>query len=341
MKFQELLGFFRSARAVSRSEPASVVNKKSQWAANAAAVKDKASAGGSEIPTPDSVLARLAALERKIDRLEMFSHGSRATYVGNNRVLTKTIVADQQIAFYVEANDRLLSPWFIVAGGYETQLTDFFVRSLRPDSHSIDVGANFGYFTCLMARFCPSGRVIGIEADEHMFEIVRDNIFINGFQSFATAVHAAAGSSDDEMTLHRRGTRSGNTSIARMPDHFISQMGEPDSTAFTVRGLRIDSLLDQMNGRIDFIKIDVEGAEPLVIRGARKIFEASPKVTIVMEWSPGQIQSVGIDVQEFLRELDEIGLTAFDIEAADLVAITFADLLNVPYRTGIVLKLRG
>ena len=144
----------------------------------------------------EGTLARFDALEHKINILEYFSHGGRATYVGNNRVLVKAVVANNNIAFFVEANDRLLSPWFIVTGGYETQLTDYFVRELRPDSHCIDVGANFGYFTCLMARFCPQGRVIGIEPDEHVYEIARDNVFINDFNKFTSVLHAAASNSD-------------------------------------------------------------------------------------------------------------------------------------------------
>lgn len=72
------------------------------------------------------VAARCDRLERKIDRLESFSHGARATYVGNNRVLVKAVVADCNLAYLVEADDKLLSPWFTITGTYETELTDFF-----------------------------------------------------------------------------------------------------------------------------------------------------------------------------------------------------------------------
>ncbi|MEJ0052115.1 MAG: FkbM family methyltransferase [Methylovirgula sp.] len=286
----------------------------------------------------DEVRARLAAVELKLDRLEIFSHGARATYVGGNRVLTKTVVADRQIAYLVEADDRLLSPWFIVAGGYETELTNFFVSALKPGSHCIDVGANFGYFTGLMARFCPQGRVIGIEPDAHVFELARDNIFINGF-GHAEVIHAAAGKHDFELTLHRRNTRSANTSIAKLPAEFIESMGEAPSEPFTVKCIPIDDLLPRLGGRVDFMKIDVEGAEPLVFEGAEKTIAANPQIRIVVEWSPGQLIAAGFEVSSYLSSLESMGLMPFDIEPdGSLKALSFEELSQLPYRAGVVLK---
>jgi FkbM family methyltransferase len=281
---------------------------------------------------------RLDDIERKIDMSEDFSHGSRATYMGNNRVLVKAVVDGHNIAYYVEADDRLLSPWFIITGRYETELTDYLVKELKKNSNCIDVGANFGYFTCLMGRFCPEGKIISIEADEKIFDIVQDNVFVNGFHGTTNVLHAAAGDTNADMTLYRRLTRSGNTSIANLGDAYTSALGEPPAEPFIVKGVRVDDFMPQMNGRVDFIKIDVEGAEPLVFEGARRTIEANPKLKIVMEWSPGQIHAAGFEISGFLDLLKELKLKAFDIHADKLVAVSFDELSNTPYRAGIVLK---
>jgi FkbM family methyltransferase len=279
---------------------------------------------------------KMNLLDQKMSILEYFSHGGRATYMGNNRVLVKAVVANANIAFFVDANDLLTSPWFIITGGYETQLTDYLVKELKSDSHCIDVGANFGYFTCLMARFCPQGRVIGIEPDQYVYEIARDNVFINGFANHANVVHAAASSSDADVQLYRRKTRLANTSIAKVDEDHL--MGEPPSEPFVVKGRRVDNLLPQANGRVDFMKIDVEGAEPLVFEGARNTIAANPNLTIITEWAPGQIKAAGFQVPAFLIALKAMGLHAYDIAPDGLVSISFDDLLNIPYRTGIALK---
>jgi len=284
---------------------------------------------------------RLDSIERKTDRIENFSHGARAVYVGGNRVLMKAIIADHQIAFFVEANDRLLSPWFIATGGYETALTNFFVKELRPDSHCIDIGANFGFFTCLMARFCPNGRVLGIEADRHVFELARDNTFINGF-GHAEVLHAAASKERGQMTLYRRLTRSGNTSIASMSSEFLDRIGEQPSEPFTVDAISVDDLLSKMARRIDFIKIDVEGAEPLALQGAATAIAENPNITIVMEWSPGQVIQAGFDLDAFIANIGRLHLKAFDImQDGALMPLLLEGLSTLPYRAGIVLKKAG
>lgn len=290
----------------------------------------------------DRVVARLepriAALEATLARLETFSHGSRATFVGHNRVLVRAVVHGANIAWLVAADDLLLSPWFIATGEYDRDLTDYVVRTIRPDSHCIDVGANFGYFSCLMARFAPQGRVVGIEADERVFALARDNVAINGFNGTTRVIHAAASDRPEPLTLYRRSTRSGNTSIARVGRGLTELLGEAEEEAFTVAGVTLDSLLDDFDGRIDLIKIDVEGAEPLVFRGARETVARNPQIEIVMEWSPGQMQAAGFDLRSFADDLDGMGLTPWAMAPHTLEPLTWEALLALPYQPGVVLK---
>ncbi len=86
------------------------------------------------------------------------------------------------------------------------------------------------------------------------------------------------------------------------------------------------------------MKVDVEGAEPLVFRGAREAISRNPQLTIVMEWSPGQIQHAGFDVAQFLSELDAAGLNPFDLVDGREQAISFATLAGLQYRAGVILR---
>ncbi len=283
-----------------------------------------------------SIEARLGAMEARLARLEDFSHGSRATYMGHGLVLLKAVVHGHTIAYLVEADDRLIAPWFIASGHYETELTDFFAATLRPDDRCLDVGANFGYFTCLFARFCPQGRVIGIEADARLFTILRDNIHINGFGGHATPWQNAACESERMVQLHRRVGRSGNTSIARVPDSFTDLLGEPPSEAFSVSGVTVDGAVTRWEGRLDVMKVDVEGAEPLVFQGAATAIAANPQLQIVMEWSPGQIAHAGFGIGDFLDALAAMGLGFYGLEPGRPVLSRDA-LLGLDYAAGILL----
>lgn len=281
--------------------------------------------------------ARLAAMEARLAAAEEFSHGARATFMGQGLVLLKAVIHGRTIAYLVEADDRLIAPWFIASGRYETEVTDFFAATLRQDDHCLDIGANFGYFTCLFARFCPMGRVIGIEADERLFTILRDNININGFGGHATAWRNAACESDRIVRLHRRVGRSGNTSIMRVPEEFTAFLGEPPSEEFLVSGVTVDATITRFAGRLDVMKVDVEGAEPLVFEGAAGAIAANPQLQIVMEWSPGQIAAAGFDNGAFLDALTGMGLGFYGLAPGRPVLGRDA-LLGLDYAAGILLS---
>src|SRR5271170_5187187 len=164
------------------------------------------------------IIQRLERMQLQLNVLERMSHGGRAAYLGNDRILTKCVIAEAVIGYLIEADDILLSPWFILTGEHETDITNFFLKNLRPDSRCLDVGANFGFFTCLMARFCHQGKVMGIEPNHHVDKLLRDNIYINGLQEWTTSKHAAISDSAGTVELYRRVKRSRNTSGTAQTD---------------------------------------------------------------------------------------------------------------------------
>jgi FkbM family methyltransferase len=279
---------------------------------------------------------RIERIEQNLAALEAFSHGGRASYMGDGLVLVKAIVNGVTIIYLVEASDRLIAPWFIATGFYETELTEHFGRILRKDDHCLDIGANFGYFTLLFGRFCPEGRSIGIEADETLFKIARDNIHINGLTANTSNYHAAICETEREMTLFRRIGRAGNTSIFKVHRDLLDYLGEAPSVEFSVQGISVDRFYQHFSGKLDIIKIDIEGAEPLAFAGAQSVIAANPDLQIVMEWSPGQIQAAGFDVGEFLGKLSGIGLRFFRLDPA-LTEMSSDEFLNISYAPGILL----
>jgi FkbM family methyltransferase len=246
-------------------------------------------------------------INRRLARIEEQSYGAKAVYVGNGRVLTKANILN--LIYLLTGDDRLINPRFIMDGIYETEVTHYFLQNIRPGSHCLDVGANFGYHACIMGKCCHPGKTISIEADPIVFELLRDNIMINWINESVIPINAAAAATDGTLTLYRRLTRSGNTSILRIPDEDLqTRLGEAPSEAFEVRALRLDDLLDEFGGRVDFLKVDVEGAEPLVFRGARELIACNDDIKIVMEWSPGNLRGAGFDLASFASDLAAMGL---------------------------------
>jgi len=280
--------------------------------------------------------AKMRDLDRRLSLHDHFSLGANSTYLGKGRVLAECAVDNQRFAFLVEAYDLLSAPQFIASGHYETRLTDFFLREVKTDSHCIDVGANFGYFTCLFGRRASSGKVIGIEPDKRIYELVRDNIHINGLSGVASAKHAAASSALSQIKMHRRANRSGNAGSPPPDEDFLRQLGEPRSEAFSVTAIPLDVLMDPLKDKVDFIRIEAEEANPLVLAGAKEIIKSNPQITIVMEWSPNQIRGAGHDCAGFLRHIRAQGLSIFEIETGE--PLSDDALLGLDYSEGIVFR---
>jgi len=290
------------------------------------------------LPVVQELFDRLDRIDRRLERLEALSHGGRSVYVGDGRIMTKIRLRHWNMAFLLEAKDLLLAPPLVMNGYHEIDLTDYFVNAINETDHCLDIGANFGYFACIMGRWAPRGRVVAVEPDPKIFGLLRDNIYINNLESLASPVNAAASDCEGVLTLHRRVGRSGNTSLARVGDADLARMGEPPSEAFQIRGLPIDALLPEFQGRLDHMKIDVEGAEPLVLRGARETIAANPQLRIVMEWAPGQIQAAGFDPRGFTEELAALGLVpAMIVTAGKTEPMSWDALVSCAYSPGILL----
>src|ERR1700754_70720 len=285
----------------------------------------------------------LSRLVRKVSSGNTLFHGDQAKsdgvfFVGDNKLLVKIVVNGKAILYYVDANDKLITPWFVANRTYERAPTRFFVANVKSDSHCIDAGSNFGYFATLMGSLAPQGKVIAIEANESLAALARDNIVVNNLIDRVQVLHAAVSKDNEDVVLFRRIGRLGNTSITHCGEHFTTLLGEPAEEQFRLKGLRIDDLLDSMDGRVDFMKIDVEGAEPLAFAGAPNTIATNPQLNIVMEWSPGQIRSAGFDVPAFLADLEGMGLRPFRIRKRAPVALSFDEVLNMPYEAGLLLR---
>jgi FkbM family methyltransferase len=124
-----------------------------------------------------------------------------------------------------------------------------------------DVGANVGYFSMIASQLVgQSGRIISVEPDPRVAEVLRKNIGVNGLYN-ATVVEAAAYNSCCEVSLGCAPATS-----------WSGLYYERTTKRIAVRALTLDSLLVQLGlDRVDFVKIDVEGAENVVLEGMSEI----------------------------------------------------------------------
>jgi FkbM family methyltransferase len=288
--------------------------------------------------TESGIESKLSEISERLSRLETLSRGGRSTYLGGGRLLVRCDLDAVRTMYIVDAEDRLIMPNLVADGLYEPLVTKFICNSIREDYHCLDIGANFGYYSCLMAKLAWHGRVMAIEADPKTWSILRDNTYINWCERVVLLENVAITDKVGQATLYRREKRAGNTSMTPPHPEVLIKSGEPPAEEFTIECAPIDSLLDKMSGRVDLVKIDIEGAEPLAFRGVSETVRLNPRVRFVVEWSPSQIMDAGFNVQEFVHSIDDLGLRPWILEVNKNTPVSFDELITIPYQSGVLLS---
>jgi len=255
-----------------------------------------------------------------------------SVYLGDHRVVTRLDVGSHRMVFNLDSRDNLFTPRLVALGEFEPEVTAYFQRSVKPDSRCVDIGSNFGYYTILLAMLAPQGHITAIEADPQTVELLRDNLYANWTECRTTIVNAAASDEVGQLTFNRRIGRSGNTSIIKHSAEYLSALGEPMTEAFDVKAVTIDSL---NLGRVDFIKLDVEGAEPMALAGMKQTLANNPHLELCMEWSPGQMLAAGFETDGVIQQIKAMGLLAFHLHGPPM---TDEHWRAIPYSPGILLR---
>jgi FkbM family methyltransferase len=198
------------------------------------------------------------------------------SYLGGNRGLTR-LVSGQM--FYVNTDDRSITPWIIDGGYWELFVDDVLFALTGPGDTAVDVGANMGYYTVkLGARVGPAGRVYSFEPNPEIFAFLRDNVLVNALEDRVELHNAALGGEAGEGWLTFDRHYPGGAAMSR------EQLG---GNEIKVPVLRLDDVLGA-DQRIDVVKIDVEGFEPLVLQGMQAALARSPEAAVVVELSYSQ-----------------------------------------------------
>ncbi len=151
---------------------------------------------------------------------------------------------------------------------FDPGLMDAAQRLVRPDQNVWDVGANMGVFSLAAAHLSRTGTILGIEADPWLSELLRRTAALNP----SLSIHVVPAAVSDHvgeaiLAIAARGRAASHLSHV----HGSSQSGGC-RTEVVVPCITLDSLLDTFAAP-DLIKIDVEGAELLVLRGMKRLLE--------------------------------------------------------------------
>lgn len=229
----------------------------------------------------------------------------------------------QQAGFQIYAAQDDAAVGRHVAGGvYEPDVTAVFHRTLRPGMSVIDIGANIGFFAMLSASLVgPSGRVLAVEPNPRNARMLEASRLANGFDHL-TLCQVAAGRETGILVL--------NTSYSNGTTSAASDNLERLFAAETVACVKVDALVEP-HTHVDFIKVDVEGAEYNALLGCHRIITTCRPV-IVTEFSPDMIGTISqISGPDYLRWLIGMGYNLTTIlpdGSSQSVACSVGQIMN-------------
>lgn len=185
----------------------------------------------------------------------------------------------------------------LVNGMYEAETRAVILERLTDDAVFVDVGANIGLFTIPAARRVRNGAVIAIEADPQLVSYLETNVTQNGLAN--VQVKHAAASDHRAETVRFYAAPAEKFGMGSLAPQFRGEWtGVPMQT--------LDDLIPPtQDAQVRVLKIDVEGFEAAVLRGATRVLtQPQPPLVVFefMDWAEARAETVGA-AQQVLRDL--------------------------------------
>ena len=207
---------------------------------------------------------------------------------------------DKDITMNVDIS-KAMGAAFYWMGFHELNEWRFLNRYLKPDMVFADIGANQGEFSLFAAKRLTKGRVLAFEPVDFFYNLLRENIGRNDYRNIDT-FHYGLSNEVKQLPIFMGQTGAGE-------HEGLATIFQSNQRARFIQNIELKVLDEQLPllnlQRLDFMKIDVEGAEMLVLKGAQKTIERF-RPHIMLEINPATYKVAGYtvpDVIAFFRSL--------------------------------------
>jgi FkbM family methyltransferase len=192
------------------------------------------------------------------------------------------------------SKDDLAIGQHVVGGSYEPGIAAILDRYVKPGMSVVDIGANIGYLTMLLASLVEaSGLVVAVEPNPENIKLLEASRRVNGFGQ-VLVMQAAAGRQTGVLALN---VSHSNGTTGELPYNLDAILASRPVPCFA-----LDTILPG-NSHFDFVKIDTEGAELTALIGLSETIDRDRPV-IVSEFSPGMLPGIShCSGPEYLRFL--------------------------------------
>jgi len=279
----------------------------------------------------------VASLERRIEKYERLISDLSAVVAnkfsrppvlpfGNNSVIARTVHG----CYLVVPTWNVDVAIGIIRDGIIEPHTTAVARALaRPGMTVVNAGANLGYYPILYASLVGQfGKIYAIEANIELFPYLMRSIYWAGYPNIVRLFHVAVAERTGEQfeIVYDPQFIGGGTVLPNSPtqptnrravdslweSNLLSTQFDDNgewrqsniNTSSKVKTASLDTLCRDAS-KVDILHLDIEGSEMSAIKGSKSIFQRSPNISIIMEWSPyyASLPDRKKDVQDVIAEL--------------------------------------
>ena len=219
---------------------------------------------------------------------------------------------------------------------YETEAALVMLRALREGDVVLDIGANLGFFSCLMSKLVgDSGMVVACEALPETAARLRGHLDANKCSN-AIVVERPIWSREEDVTFHINSDDVSSSALWDAGLWWENNLTRANPRLIQAHAATLDSL-DIPFSKVRFVKMDTEGAEHHIMLGASKLLEQHPPF-ILAELNPFGLQQLGTSDVEFIKFMRSREYSLFFIHGDDHLPTFVPETVVVRYVNDCVVK---
>ena len=221
---------------------------------------------------------------------------------------------------YIDKDDQVVSQELIQSGKWEPFETKIFKKSIKKGDVVLDIGAHIGYYTLIAAKIVgDKGKVYAFEPDPKNFSLLKKNIEENNYKN-VVPINKAVSNNNGKIKLYINPANTG--------DHRIFKSADKRGGIITETITLDDYFKNDI--KIDFIKIDIQGAEHTALLGAKNILRYNKNLKIITEVEPLLLRNAGSSTRMYLNFLEKNYFSLYEInERSKLTMKTLSKKLLV------------
>ncbi len=213
-----------------------------------------------------------------------------ATYTFTEESMAEAILVKTKYDFpiLVKSEDQLEGKILIEDGIYNEHLSRVIRRIAKKGDICIDIGAGYGYHTILMSKLVEDdGKVYSYEAIPNIYNLLNYSIgmnYLHNVYKFNKLLYSQNTEAFLE-TYQKYSTLSSTFQSAK-------KAKEKEDNLIKLNATTLDSLLPNLSN-VTLIKMDTNGSELAVIKGAKDIISRSPDLSIILPWNSTKFSNYG------------------------------------------------